>query len=84
MNTETLEGYVKRVHPKVLDEYVRVITPFYYEPNVRYNPITSGFGCGSEGSSKELVIIDGTYHKDGDISMTLQDVNSPKHIYSTV
>ncbi len=72
---KTLEQYVSENYPKISEEFKRLTTPFYYEPNVIYNPIRSGFGCDSNGSTKPLIIVNGDYYKSGAIQIKLKELN---------
>ncbi len=76
---ETISQYVAKAHPHILEEFKRKNTPFYYEPGVVYHPITNGFGCGSEGSKERFIIKNGTYLKNGDISLHLQSLDKDDH-----
>jgi hypothetical protein len=73
---ESLEKYIQKTHPSIVEEYKRLTTPFYYEPTVIYNPIRSGFGCGAGGSSKPLVIEKGIYYKNGEITLSLKELGA--------
>jgi len=79
MEIETLEQYIQKHRPNILDEYKRATTPFYYEPGVIYHPITNGFGCGPQGSNEHFVIKDGTYLKGGEIFLSLQSLDKADH-----
>lgn len=76
---ETLIEYIKSDYPEIIEEHKRKTTPFYYEPNVFYHPITNGMGCGSEGSNEPFEIINGTYHRNGEIHMSLQSATKSEH-----
>lgn len=78
-----LESYISEKYPKLVEEYKRVTTPFYYEPNVHYNPITAGFGCGSDGSTKKLEIINADYLISGEKHIMLRNVNAHDERYCT-
>ena len=78
----TLEQYIKKDYPSINEEYIRLTTPFYYEPNVIYHPITNGFGCGREGSKKEVVIINADYLANGERYISIQEVKDKSHNYS--
>ncbi len=78
---DTLEQYIAKHNPKIISEYHRATTPFYYEPDVIYHPISNGMGCGSEGSNERLIIKNGTYCKGGDIQLTLQSLDKPENRY---
>ncbi len=76
---ETLLEYIEKTSPHIIDEYKRKTTPFYYEPDVIYHPITNGYGCGSQGSNERFVIKSGSYSKDGEIQVTMQSLDKPDH-----
>ena len=73
---ETLSQYISENYPGIISEFKRATTPFYYEPDVIYHPITGGFGCGPQGSKERFVIKNGTYLKNGDISLHLQSLDN--------
>lgn len=68
---ENLEKYILLSYPHIIQEYNRKTTSNYYEAGVLYHPITSGFGCTSEGSNEPFEIENGVYLKSGDIQLTL-------------
>lgn len=76
---ETLTEYVTRTTPNIVKEHIRATTPFYYEPNVIYHPISNGMGCGANGSNERFVIKNGTYTRNGDIQMSLVSLDKPNH-----
>jgi hypothetical protein len=79
----TLEQYINEFHPRIADEYKRYSTPFYYEPDALYHPITNGFGCGTEGSNKRLKIVNASYLKNGERHIKTVNVDDPSQMYST-
>lgn len=79
METQSVAQYVVKNYPEILEEFRRLTTPFYYEPDIVYNPITSGFGCGPGGSKERFIIKNGTYLKNGDISLHLQSLDKEGH-----
>lgn len=70
-----LETYIKEKYPEKVEEYIRYITPFYYEPGVVYRTLVNGFGEGRPGS-KQFMIKNGSYF-DNEIHITLVEVNNP-------
>ncbi|MFW6242835.1 MAG: hypothetical protein ACOC2W_01615, partial [bacterium] len=53
-----LEEYIKKNHINVLEEYIRFITPYYFEPNIEYI---------YKNSDKILIIQNAVYSRNGDI-----------------
>lgn len=79
-----LDEWIELHYPKIKAAYLRDTTPDYYTEGVLYHPITSGFGCGSEGSDEPLLITKiAPYKEGGDIFVTFESQRNKGNRYSS-
>lgn len=76
----TIEQYINTNYPSIREEYIRLSTPFYYEPGVLYHPIQGGFGT-SGPSKKEFMLVDADYLANGERFINMIGVINKKDRY---
>jgi hypothetical protein len=77
----SIQEYIEKNHPEIIEEHRRLTTPNYYFAGGEYNPLRSGFGCIG-ASNKILVMSDIADYVKGDICLTLYDKDKPSNKYS--
>lgn len=69
-----LINYIDEYYPNIKQEYIRKITPFYYEYGVNYRWI---------GEKSIYKLINGTYLRNGDIILHLKNINDDIDRFNT-
>ncbi len=72
--------FLKEYHPEALEQYKRLITPFYWECGVEYYPQQSG--CGGSGKDYKKLILQEVYFFKDKKCFSLRDIPESGHSYS--
>ncbi len=76
----SLDEYIAKKCPDIIEEFKRLATPNYYECGVEYYPLVSGFG-GSGKEYKKLMLKECTV-AESTVIYHLYDVADPRNTYS--